>query len=64
MKPRIGPAIYLALDGVSHIAAIITQVEDNGTVHVTTFPPGSPQPVCYSRIEFSEKPKAGTVRPN
>jgi hypothetical protein len=51
IKPKLGPVVYRALDGVSDYAAIITMIEKEGTVHLTTFPPGNP-PTFLSRITF------------
>jgi hypothetical protein len=53
-KPRIGPAIYLALDGVSNYAAMITMVDEKtDTVSITTFPPGA-GPTFLNRIRFDD----------
>jgi hypothetical protein len=49
--PRVGPTIYRALDGVSDYAAMITAVDKDGTVSLTTFMPGVP-PTYFNRITF------------
>jgi hypothetical protein len=59
---RIGPTIYRALDGVSDYAAMITAVEKDGTVCVTTFPPGAP-PTFLNRVTFDGRADVDSALP-
>jgi hypothetical protein len=61
-NPRLGPVVYRALDGVSDYAAIITMVEKEGTVHITTFMPGA-LPTFFTRIKFDGKATSNTAKP-
>jgi len=59
--PAIGPAIYVARDGVSHLACIITLAEDFD-VTLTVFPPMKP-PEFYNRIKFDPMAGPNTAKP-
>ena len=60
-KPRLGPCIYRALDGVSDYAAIITQLEGGSDVSLTCFPPNG-APTFYTRVRFDSEATAITVK--
>jgi hypothetical protein len=59
--PTLGFAIYRALDGVSDLACIITQVE-GWEVTITVFPPMKP-PMYYNRIKFDPQAGPDTAAP-
>ena len=54
--PRLGPAVYRALDGISDLACIIVLV-DGWHVNVTVFDPTTGLPSVYRKIKFD--PHAG-----
>jgi hypothetical protein len=60
MTARLGPTVYRALDG-SDYAAIVTMINEDGTVQVTTFPPGS-MPTFLTRIKFDRKADVSTAK--
>jgi hypothetical protein len=63
MIAKLGPAIYLARDGSTLLACIITLVERDGSCCITVFPPGK-LPEFYNRIKHADRPDSivpGTV---
>ena len=63
--PRLGPALFRAMDGVSDYAAIIVLV-DGWWVNVTVFDPSTGQPAIYRKVKFDpdgspQSAKPGTV---
>lgn len=73
-EPRIGPAVYRALDGKSDLACVITKVEHEGSASargahidfwslcITVFPP-SGQPQFYTRIKFDRDATLQSAKP-
>jgi len=63
--PRLGPALFRAMDGVSDYAAIIVLV-DGWWVNVAVFDPATGLPAIYRKVKFDpdggpQSAKPGTV---
>jgi hypothetical protein len=58
--PKLGPAIFRSLDGVSDVAAIITSVDGN-TCSLTVFWPGA-GPTFLTQIKFDPHARPSTAK--
>lgn len=55
MQPTVGSSVHL---GAQPVAALVTEVNADGTVGLTVFPPGQP-PMTAASVPYSETPADG-----